>query len=185
MAASSIDDIIGNIIDDVAVDLTQAFDRNFERKAFFDRAWPASKLVNNKGSLMMRSGKLRRSINSRKSNTGISWTSNMPYASLQNEGGDVVVTAKMKKFFWAMYYKANGAVTKKKNGDRSNSQRNQRLTVEAAQWKALALKKVGSVMEVKQRQFIGWHPEVSRRIAAIHESHAKELDRMITKKLQP
>lgn len=33
--------IIELFIQDVAVELTDEFDRNFERKAFFDEAWPA------------------------------------------------------------------------------------------------------------------------------------------------
>lgn len=187
MASVNIEDVVRNIIDDVAVDLTQAFDRNFERKAFFDRAWPSAKLINNKGSLMMRNGKLRRSINVRKGDTGIKWTSNKDYASIHNEGGEVKVTAQMKKFFWAMYYKSHGAanIFSVKTKKKVNTKRTRRLSVEAAQWKALALKKVGSVIEVKQRQFIGWHPEVNRRIEAIHKMHAQDLNQIITNKLKP
>ena len=172
-------EVVQNIIADVAVDLTQAFDRNFEEKGFFGRKWKQSKLSNNRGSLMMRTGKLRRSINYRKTESSISWTSNLPYASLQNEGGEVVVTEKMKKFFWAMFYKTGGGKQKGK------SQRAERLNGEAAQWRAMALKKVGSKIEIEQRQFIGWHPEVNRRIAAIHKMHALELDQAISKKIKP
>jgi len=49
-------------IKDVAVDLTDEFDRNFERKSFFDQPWQQTKLTNPRGSLMMRTGQLRNSL---------------------------------------------------------------------------------------------------------------------------
>jgi phage gpG-like protein len=171
-------DFIKNIISDLRVDLTDEFDSNFERKAFFDKAWEASKLPNHKGSLLMRSGKLRRSIRPRETKNQLSWSSSLPYASLQNEGGEVVVTERMKRFFWAMFYKSNGAVTK------GNSERNKRLTGESAMWKALALQKVGAKMKIKQRQFIGDHPRVRERIKAVIDMNMKELEKEIFNKLK-
>lgn len=55
----------------------------------------------------------------------------MPYAELHNNGGSFKVTAKMKKFFWAKYYETSGIKTKK----------TAKMSIEAQQWKALALKK--------------------------------------------
>lgn len=55
-------DFVKNLIKDIAVDLNDEFDRNFERKAFFDQPWEQSKLHNPKGSLMMRTGQLRNSL---------------------------------------------------------------------------------------------------------------------------
>ncbi|MDB0603176.1 hypothetical protein PL373_18995 [Tenacibaculum maritimum] len=92
-------DFLNEILTDVEVDLTQEFDRNFERKAFFNNKWPQAKHANSRGSLLMRTGKLRRSVQSNRANGRISWSSNLPYASIQNEGGEIVVTAKMKSFF--------------------------------------------------------------------------------------
>jgi phage gpG-like protein len=171
-------DFIKHIISDLRVDLTEEFDSNFERKAFFDKAWESTKLPNRKGSLLMRSGKLRRSMRSRETKNQLSWSSSLPYASLQNEGGEVIVTERMKRFFWAMFYKANGAVTK------GNSERNKRLSAEALQWKNLALQKVGAKMKIKQRQFIGDHPRVRERIRAVVDLNIKELEKEIFKGLQ-
>ena len=140
-------DLINNIVQDVAVDLTQAFDRNFERKAFFDKAWKKTNHPNSKGSLLLRSGRLRKSIKKRADKTGVTWRSSLPYASIHNEGGEIVVTQKMKSFFWAMYYKNANAVTTLKSGKKSNSKRNQRLTAEASKWKAMALLKVGTKLK--------------------------------------
>lgn len=163
-------DFIQNIISDIRVDLTEEFDRNFERKAFFTNKWPGNKLPNQRGSLLMRSGKLRRSIKPTERGNSVSWSSSLPYASINNEGGEIEVTAKMKSFFWAMYYKASGAAGKGKG------ERNIRLSAEAKQWKALALQKVGAKMKIEQRQFIGDHPIVRQRIEDIIGINFKELE---------
>lgn len=103
--------------------------------------------------LMMRSGKLRRSIKSRVQGDSIVFTSNMPYASLHNEGGEIKVTPQMKKYFWAMYYKSSSG--------------GKRITQQAKQFKAIALKKAGSTITIEQRQFIGEHPQVIKAIEKI------------------
>jgi len=41
------------ILKDLKVELTEEFDRNFERKAFFNEAWQPTKWANHKGSLMI------------------------------------------------------------------------------------------------------------------------------------
>ncbi len=173
----SFSELLQNIISDVQVDLTQEFDRNFERKAFFNEKWPTSKHFNSRGSLLLRSGRLRNSINHTKSGSEISWKSNVPYANIQNEGGDIVVTQRMKSFFWAMHYKATGAVS-----PRGGKQRNKKLSQEALKWKALALQKVGTKMTVEQRQFLGEHPIIYQRINAIVKSNMDEFNRRLIKK---
>ncbi len=182
-------DFIQNILADLRVDLTEEFDSNFDRKGFFDKAWESTKIPNRKGSLLMRSGKLRRSMRSRQTNTDLSWTSSQPYANLQNEGGEIVVTARMKRFFWAMFYKSDGAITLKRNKDKDvvvrETERNKKLTAEAAMWKALALQKVGSKMKIKQRQFIGDHPVIRERIDHVVNLNMKELEKEIFNKLKP
>lgn len=169
-------DFIKNILSDVRVDLTDEFDRNFERKGFFDKKWRGTNLPNQRGSLMMRSGKLRRSILSKQNETSVSWSSSLPYASIHNEGGEIEVTAKMKSFFWAMYYKAAGAISKTTKGEARNNDRNKKLTAEALHWKNLALQKVGSKMKIEQRQFIGDHPVVRQRIEDVIGINFKELE---------
>ncbi len=170
-------DFIKNILSDVRVDLTEEFDRNFERKGFFDKKWKDTNLPNQRGSLMMRSGKLRRSIMSKQTANSVSWSSSLPYASVHNEGGEIEVTAKMKSFFWAMYYKSSNAIlfnVKKK--EMANTARNKKLSSEAQQWKNLALQKVGSKMKIEQRQYIGDHPVVRQRIEDVIGINFKELE---------
>jgi len=171
-------EFIKNILTDTKIKVSEEFDKNFNRKAFFDKPWNRTKLANSKGSLMIRSGNLRRSITSRVSGDHISWSSSMPYAKLQNEGGEIIVTVKMKKFFWAMFYKSEGAVGK------GATKRNQSLAAEAQQWKFLAMKKVGSKIRIPQRKFIGSHPNIGIIVKNIVDYNLKDLEKYITQKLK-
>ena len=47
---------LSQILTDIKVKLGEEFDRNFERKAFFNEKWKSTKLTNSRGSLMMRTG---------------------------------------------------------------------------------------------------------------------------------
>nr|DAS51380.1 MAG TPA: tail morphogenesis protein [Caudoviricetes sp.] len=160
---------LNHILTDTKVKLTEAFDRNFERKGFFGNGWPETKIPNRRGSLMMRTGTLRRSIRSIVEGSSVRWTSSVPYADLQNNGGELVITEKMKRYFWAMYYKVSGAA----KGRKGSAQK--AFSVEAEQWKALALKKVGDKLKIPKRQFIGDHPEVKRMVDDIVNFNMKEL----------
>lgn len=164
-----LDKFVKNLIKDIKIELDDEFDRNFERKAFFDKSWSQTKLTNNKGSLMMRSGNLRKSIRSSIQGDKIIWSSSLPYASIQNEGGEITVTQKMKSFFWAMYYKSSGAV-------KGHSKRDARLSQEASQWKAMALKRAGSKIKIEKRQFIGDHPQVKKSIEFASRGSIDELN---------
>ena len=121
-----------NILSDMRVELTEEFDKNFERKAFFTRSWKKRADPNAKGSLLLVTGTLRRSIRSEVRGNGVRFTSAVPYASIHNEGGKITVTAKMKRFFWYKY-----KITKDE------------------MWKRMALMTVGKVITMPQRQFIG------------------------------
>lgn len=170
-----IEDFTKNIIEDIRVDISDEFDLNFKNESFFGKPWKKSKspkTLNRRGN----SG-LRGSINGKTDNNKIIWSSSLPYASIHNEGGEIVVTDKMKRFFWAMYYKASGAA--KGKGERA-----QRLTAEAQQWKNLALQKVGAKMKIEQRQFIGDHPIVRQRIEDIVDKNMLELKDHIYNKLK-
>lgn len=134
------------LLKDIKVELDDEFDRNFERKAFFDRPWKPA-VRNAIGSLLMRSGALRKSMSSELSGTSIRWTSSLAYADIHNSGGTITVTAKMKKFFWYKFKSASG-----------NNSKN--LNPEALFWQHMALKPVGAVIKIPRRQWIGDHPQV-------------------------
>lgn len=80
-------ELIQNILSDMRVELTEMFDRNFERKGFFDSKWKPRKDKNTKGSLLHVTGKMRRSIRSAIRGKGVHFSSALPYTSLHNEGG--------------------------------------------------------------------------------------------------
>lgn len=165
-------EIIQNLVYDIAVELSDEFDKNFERKAFFDTQWKETRMPNQRGSLMMRTGSLRQSINHTISDTVITWTSSLPYARIHNEGGEIKVTHKMKKFFWAMYYNSGGKEAEK-NGDDLNQ--------EQSAWKAMALAPVGKVITIPKRQFIGNHPQVDQVIQNLHEESKQNVEQFMNK----
>lgn len=194
------------ILKDVKTDVTAEFDLNFKHKAFFDRKWPETNSPNRRGSLLMRSGALRRGNQSRIQGDLIIFTNSKPYANLHNQGGTITVTAKMKGFFWAMYYKAAGAESRayyKEDGSfshsihssdsnkkvkktfKSTSKKAIRMQIEAEYWKSLALMKVGDKVTIKQRQFIGSHPKIDTIIKKHFDAQMKDIEQQITKMLKP
>ena len=99
-------EVIDRSIEDIKVEFDEEFDRNFERKAFFDeKEWPERKFDDGVGSLLQRTGGLRRSIRSRKRRGELVYSSSRQYARIHNEGGEIKVTRKMKMYFLARYLK--------------------------------------------------------------------------------
>lgn len=179
----TIKDLEKKITSDVAVELAEEFDLNFERKAFFTEKWASPKINNSRGTVMNRSGNLRRSIKYSVRDGMILFSSSLPYASLHNEGGEIVVTAQMKKYFWAMYYKATVGITTKADGGESKSKRNVKLSTEASKWKSLALMKIGQKMKVEKRQMVGNHPQVSVIVKGVIDNNMEAFNQELIKKL--
>ena len=84
---SPMSDILKQIVSDLRVELTDEFDRNFTRKAFFTQRWKPRKDPNARGSLLIVTAALRRSIKSQETANGVRFTSEVPYATVHNEGG--------------------------------------------------------------------------------------------------
>lgn len=167
--------IIRRILEDIRVDLTDEFDQNFERQAFFSEAWQRRKSPTRPGGhILVDTGRLRRSIQSRVDGSSITFFSTEPYAAIHNEGGEIVVTAKMKKFFWWKYYSAQGSFGRKKDGSRRNDKRTVQLSTEAEFWKFMALKKAGTTIRIPRRRFLGTSPEVERIVRSIIEENLEE-----------
>ena len=175
MAQASIDTLIRNILSDLRVELTDEFDQNFARQSYFGRAWQRRKSPLRDGALLQQSGALRRSIHSPRTNdTSITFSSPLPYASIHNEGGEIEVTGKMKRYFWAKYYEATGSVTRRKDGSTSQSKRNVARTAAAEFYRRMALMKVGQKIQMPQRQFIGGGPEVEAIVRGIIDENLNE-----------
>ncbi len=83
-----------NILDDMRVELSDEFDKNFERKAFFTEAWKKRKDPNANGSLLVVTGQMRRSIKGTVQGDGVAFSSSVPYATVHNEGGTGYVTVR-------------------------------------------------------------------------------------------
>lgn len=160
-------DFLKQTLTDIKVKLGEEFDRNFERKAFFDEKWQHTKLHNRIGSLMIRRGNLRNSINADIQGNKIIFSSSLPYASIHNEGGELTVTTKMKKYFWAKHIEA----------------KNTKNIIEAEQFKAMALKPIGSKIIIPKRQFIGNHPKVKEVVERAVNANLEELNKAIKQAL--
>lgn len=166
--------ILERILNDIRVEMTDEFDQNFEREAFFSEAWARRKgPMRPDGHILVDKGRLRRSIQSRTTENSIIFFTNEPYAAIHNEGGEIVVTKKMKRYFWRKYYDAVGAFDRKKDGTRSNDKRTLQLAGEAEFWKFMALKKVGTTIKIPRRRFLGTSPEVEDAVRGIIEKNLR------------
>lgn len=169
------DRVVRLILQDIRVELGDEFDRNFERQGFFSEAWQRRKSpLRPGGHILVDTGDLRRSVKSRSSASSITFYSDLPYASIHNDGGEIKVTARMKRYFWARYYEARGSFGWRKNGTRRNDKKNRQLTTEAEFWKAMALMKVGKTIRIPRRRFLGASPEVEAAVREIIEENLDE-----------
>ena len=167
--------IIRRILRDIQVELKDEFDKNFERQAFFSESWQRrSSPTRRGGHILVGTGSLRRSITSRVTDNSIRFFSTLPYASIHNEGGEVVVTERMKRYFWHKHYEATSGFGRKKDGSKRNDKRTRRLTEEAEFWKWMALKKAGTKIRIPRRQFLGASPEVEKAVTEIIEENLNE-----------
>ena len=174
--------VIRHILSDIRVEIGDEFDKNFERQGFFTKAWARRKSpIRGDGHILVASGDLRKSVQSRSDATSITFFSSSPYAAIHNEGGEIKVTEKMKRYFRAKFYESMG-MTKKQGGKRRTltdggfyawtSQMN--LNSNAEFWRAMALMKVGKTIKIPKRQFLGMAPEVEREVTKIIEDELEE-----------
>lgn len=134
-----------NILDRARVKLTEEFHRNFERKAFFGRAW-APRKQGRRGSLLVVSGRLRRSLRAQVIHSGIRFSSSMPYASAHNEGYDGTVRVQTH------FRRAHSA--RHRAGGR----------IKRVQIKAHAVRAHAKHIKLPERRFVGDAPEVKQAI---------------------
>lgn len=91
--------IYDKILRDARVKLTSMFDNNFREQGFFGDKWVATKVsktnkAGKKGSILIVTGALRRSIRSHIRGNSVVFTSHLPYASVHNEGSKGSVTVR-------------------------------------------------------------------------------------------
>ena len=178
-------DLKRKILTDLKVELLDEFDRNFERRAFFDRPWPDRSYPGGRGSLLQVTGRGRRSVRGTIRQNGVEFSTDTPYMGLHNRGGKIKITPRMRKFFWAMYCQnAGGITTSAKKRQASNTQRNRMLSAKAQYWRNMALTKKDTIT-IPQRQVIGDHPRVRQVTREVIHQNLQSAFRELAKVLQP
>lgn len=174
MMSNDFERVIRNILRDIEVELTDEFDRNFERQAF-----------------SLRHGNGEKSDPSRRSDTRGHRRSSPEHLQCQegqqhsfplgSPGGRHPQRRRGDKgnrtheaVFWHKYYEATGSFGRKKDGTRRNDKRTIQLSTEAEFWKFMALMKVGRTIKIPQRKFIGTSPEVEATVREIIEENITE-----------
>lgn len=161
------DRVFGRILKDIQVELTDEFDKNFEREAFFSEAWARRKSPvhgGRSGHLLVDTGALRGSIRSQIKGESVFFSSDLPYSGIHNEGGEIIVTERMKRFFWAKFRKANGNSWSRKTSE----------SAEVEFWKMMALKKVGTTIKIPCRRFLGVNSDVEKIVREIVEDNLRD-----------
>lgn len=173
------------ILTDLKVELLDEFDKNFERRAFFDRPWPERNYPYGRGTLMQASGRGRKSFRGTILQNGAQFSTDTPYMGLHNRGGKIKITLRMRKFFWAMYYKNAGSITYSvKKRQANDTKRNRTLSGKAQFWRNMALTKK-TAFTIPQRQVIGDHPRVRQATREIIHQNLQSAFRELAKALQP
>lgn len=132
----------------------------YKQRTYETRLQKGKKILKNRNNLYDSIEVLEINYAEMSVSVGINTPGITEYAKTHNEGGEIVVSEKMKAFFWAKYYEAEGKQSTNKRGERRNTQKNKELSQDAKFWRALALKKVGDTIKIPQRQFIGENEEL-------------------------
>lgn len=128
-------------------------------------------------ALLKKTGRLSRSIKFRAAGMRVNISSDTPYSVLQNDGGIIKITPKMRRFFWAKYFASGGVKrTDKKGNPITGGKVEDRFKGGDKFWLRMALKK-GNTIKVKARPFIYDTPELPRRLDA---AFIKEIQKIFT-----
>lgn len=98
----------------------------------------------------------------------------LPYARAHQDGAEITVTRKMKGYFWAQYYKANGI---KKGAARPGRKPRAKSTPDGDFYKAMALKKAGSSIKIPARPFVHTGPDIERGITRELEAMFNQINK--------
>lgn len=151
-----------------AVNMTK---ENFRQGGFYGQPWqqPKRRTLGFKGAagsygpLLSGNNHLMNSNEYKAEQAKVYIRNPLVYAAIHNDGGDITVTAKMKKYFWYRFRQAQGAADRTKAGRRASG-------TEAGFWKAMALKREGSKIHIPKRRFLGTSPQLEREIKRIIET---------------
>lgn len=170
-----VDKLLRQILRDIEVEVLDATSQNFRNQGFFGEAWKRRVgPLRPGGATLVDSGRLRRSISSEIQGNSIVFTFGEKYAPYHNEGAEIRVTGKMKRYFWARYKELTSAFGRKRDGKLRKDKRTVRLSGEAEFWKWMALKKEGSVIKLPRRRFLGSSPQLEASVREIIEENLEE-----------
>lgn len=148
-------DFVNRILKDLKVDLTEAFDRNFERKAFFSGApWQPTKRPVSRGSLLVRTSAMRNSIKPTIQGESLVYSSSKPYTGIHNEGGTINMPARKQ----VIHFNKKGRFNK----NNKKASYAQKASVGAY------------TVKMPKRQFIGDAPEVNKIIKEVVDDNVKK-----------
>lgn len=148
--------------------------QNFRQGGFYGSRWkePLRRDLGFEGAegeygpLLSRQDHLMSSTDSIPGTARVTIRNTAEYASVHNEGGSMTVTPKMKKYFWARFFRSSG--------ERSGSAARKPATSrEASFWKAMALKRAGSLIRIPRRRFLGESPQLTRLVSNIINKELK------------
>lgn len=118
------------IPDMIAIQAVNFFKRNFELQGFVDQGLSKWKSLSNPADrsrqILRKRGTLKnaiRKIKAERNKVVVGVGSDVKHAALQNDGGKITITPKMRRYFWAMYKQTNNeyykglALTPKKHFD--------------------------------------------------------------------
>lgn len=162
---------------------------NFRKGGFVNgglRRWPVTKRQRSGsksaaagyGPLLSRRNHLFSSVKYTPGDYRVRVANDVEYAPPHNWGGETrpTVTPRMRKFAWAMYYKAAGIRKKAAKGKRKGKTRQRELPPEAGMWKGLALtRKKKLKVKIPQRQFIGESTELNKQIRQTVETEIRNI----------
>ena len=170
------------------------FQEGFRRGGFINgglQPWPVtrrqlsgSKAASaNYGPLLSRRNHLFSSIYYTPSDYRVRVGTGVPYAALHNEGGTThpTVTPKMRRFAWAMAYKAagirrSGKGRKQGKGRGKSPSARMEANPEALMWKRLALtRKKKLAVRIPQRRFLGESRELNGKIEKLIEKEIRNI----------
>lgn len=154
---------------------------NFRKSGFQNNGlhpWPATRrqasgakgAASQYGPLLSSRRHLFSSIKYTPSDFRIVVSNDLPYAAIHNFGGETqpAVTPQMRRFAWAMYYKAQGRKKKATQAKRKPKNKASTPKIETASaqfWKSLALTRKKKLrVRIPQRQFIGQSAELNNQI---------------------
>jgi len=153
------------IIQQCAVQALAFFKQSFINQGFTDNAlvkWKGREggPKNTGRAVLVNRGVLKRGLRIKKTSIDgavVGMDDAIPYADIHNYGGEIPITAQMRRFFWAMYYKYGGGQEK------GHSQRAQAVNDLANFYRNLAITK-DQVIKIPKRQFIGDSATLERQL---------------------